>query len=379
MSMFVRRVTSVGYKHAVKPMLFLSKPDNAHRRLVRVAKRTQKLPGIRQLPKLWAYTNEALNTEVAGIKFANPIGLSAGFDKNIELPATMKSVGFGWMTGGSVTRGVYGGNKRPWYHRLPHSKSIVVNAGLPSEGTKVIAERVAHYDRGLFQDFPLNISVAKTNSKECATDAEAIRDYCDSLQVFDKLTTVSMLEINISCPNTFGGEPFTEAKRLSALLGAVDELHLHKPVFVKMPISISLKDYDALLQVILRHNVAGVCVGNLLKDRSDVTLSDSLPSTVKGGLSGAPTRQITTDLIRHTYKKYGKQLVVVGIGGVMSAEDAYEKIKAGASLIALITGLMFEGPQLVGEINEGLVRLLRHDGYTNIAQAVGADATKKAV
>jgi dihydroorotate dehydrogenase (fumarate) len=231
----------------------------------------------------------------------------------------------------------------------------------------------------MFKDFPLNVSVAKTNSKECASDKEAIKDYCDSLLAFDKLKQVRMLEINISCPNTYGGEPFTTPERLEQLLKSVDALKLKKPVFVKMPISMAINKFDALLAVIARHNVAGVCVGNLLKDRSKAQLKDELPKEVKGGLSGEPNREITTELVRYAYQKYGNKLIIVGIGGVMNAEDAYEKIRAGASLVALITGLMFEGPQIVGEINEGLTRLLKRDNFSTISEAVGVDADKKAV
>ncbi len=317
-----------------------------------------------------------LEVEVAGIKFNNPVGLSAGFDKTIELPKAVKSIGFGWMTGGSVTLGQYAGNQRPWYHRLPNSKSLVVNAGLPSEGTPVVAKRVAGYNTSLFKDFPLNISVAKTNSKQSATDEAAIQDYCESLKTFDKLSQVRMLEINISCPNTFGGEPFTTPDRLNKLLISVDKLKLNKPVFIKMPISLNSHEFDQLTEVIVKHNVTGLAVGNLLKNRKLAKLDDNLPEAVQGNLSGKPNKDIATEHIRRTYKKYGKKLVIIGIGGIMSAEDAFEKIKAGASLVALITGLIYEGPQLIGEINYGLVKLLLSDGYTNISQAVGIDLRK---
>ena len=374
MKTVVRGISRFGYKKVVKPLLFKQAPDAVHAGLVKTAKRTQKTPGVRSLPKLWSHSSPRLETEVAGIKFRNPVGLSAGFDKAVELPATMKSIGLGWMTGGSVTFGEYEGNEKPWFHRLPKSKSIVVNAGLPSEGTPVVARRVAAYDMRLFKDFPLNVSVAKTNTKECASDDVAVDDYCQSLAVFDKLEQVSMLEINISCPNTFGGEPFTTPKKLEMLLAATDKLRLQKPVFIKMPISLPADEFDALTDVILQHNVVGLAIGNLLKDRKLAKLNDPLPDSVKGNLSGQPTKELSTEHVRRTYKKCGKKLAIIGIGGVMSAEEAYEKIKAGASLVALITGLMFEGPQLVGEINHGLEKLLKRDGYASVAEAVGVDA-----
>lgn len=335
----------------------------------------QKVPGLRELPRLWShYDDDMLSQEIAGITFRNPIGLSAGFDKAISMPRMIRAIGFGWMTGGSVTRGEYKGNDGAWYYRLPKTKSLVVNAGLPSEGTDVVAGRVAGYDKTMFDDFPLNVSVAKTNTKLCADDVTAIEDYATSLAQFTKLAQVKMLEINISCPNTFGGEPFTTPERLEKLLAAVDELKLTKPVFIKMPINLPLAEFDALLAVIAKHNVTGVTIGNLHKDRKAVDLKEVLPDEVKGNLSGAPARTVTTELVRHTYKKYGTKLVIIGVGGVFSAEDAYEKIKAGASLVALITGLIFEGPSAPGQINHDLVELLRADGYKHVHDAIGRDS-----
>ena len=373
MKRIVTKITRVGYQKVAKPIMFRQKPDKVHHGLIKTGKRVQKVPGVRDLPKLWSFKSPMLETDFAGIKFRNPIGLSAGFDKTIELPGIMRSVGFGWMTGGSVTWGEYEGNEGPWFHRLPKSKSLVVNAGLPSEGTPVVSERVAGYDKKIFKDFPLNVSIAKTNSKKSVGDDAGVKDYCDSLKVFDEVEQVSMLEINISCPNTFGGEPFTTPERLEKLLKGVDELKLSKPVIIKMPISLSMKEFDSLIDVIVQHKVAGVAIGNLMKDRKKANLQDELPDEVKGNLSGRPNKEISTELVGRVYKKHGDKLLVIGMGGVMSAEDAYEKIKAGASLVALITGMIYEGPQLIGEINRGLEKLLKRDGYKNIAEAVGVD------
>lgn len=366
-------LTAWGYRYVAKPIMFRHKPDAVHHQLIKTAKGVQRLPGVRVLPQLWSYQHTMLRTEVAGIVFRNPVGLSAGFDKAIEMPPLMKRVGFGWMTGGSVTLGAYEGNPKPWFHRLPESKSLVVYAGLPSEGTEVVATRVTRYPRHLFAGFPLNVSVAKTNAQTSVGDDAGVKDYCASLAVFDTLSHVTMLEVNISCPNTFGGEPFTTPARLEKLLKGVDALALTKPVFIKMPINLSLKEFDALLRVIVTHRVAGVTIGNLMKDRSKVKLKDPLPDSIKGNLSGRPTKELTTQLVARTYRTYGDKLIVVGVGGIMSAEDAYEKIRAGASLVALITGLIYEGPQLVGDINRGLVRLLKRDGFSSVAEAVGKD------
>ncbi len=371
----ISSVTRNGYKHVVKPVLFTRHPDDVHRDMIKMARFVGNVPGVRSLPNLWGYESpKYLEQTMAGLVFRNPVGLSAGFDKGIETARIMRAVGFGFMTGGSVTWGQYSGNQGGWFYRLPKSQSIVVNAGLPSEGTKTVAGRAAAYPASLFRDFPLFVSVAKTNSKRCASIAAGIQDYARSLAMFDVELNVGALELNISCPNAFGGEDFTTPGRLEQLLRVVDALALTKPVFIKMPISVPPKQFLALTDTAGAHNITGLTIGNLRKDRENVELKDELPDSVAGNLSGAPNRDISTKLIRETYQRHPGRFVLIGVGGVFTAEHAYEKIRAGANLIGMVTGVIFEGPQVVGEINHGLVALLRRDGLACISDAVGLDA-----
>lgn len=373
----IRIITGKAYKNAVKPLLFRRHPDNVHADILRLGKLVPHMLGVRAIPRAWAFYDASfLRQTVCGISFRNPVGLAAGFDKNVEVPRLMKLVGFGFMTGGSITARPCDGNPRPWFHRLPRSRSLVVHAGLPNWGVETIRSHVDDYPRQLFTDFPLVVSVAKTNSEATVEDEAGIDDYCRSLELLESGRHVAMYELNISCPNAYGGQPFTDAERLEKLLKRVDALKLSRPMVVKMPIGLSWQHTSALLDVIARHDVAGVTIGNLLKDRQQATLADDLDDDVKGSLSGLPTRDISTELISKTYQHYGEKLVIVGVGGIFSAEDAYAKIRAGATLVELITGMIFEGPQLIGEINHGLVELLTRDGYTHISQAVGADSTR---
>lgn len=362
------------YSRIVKPVLFKQQPDTVHTRLLRLAGAQQKVPIFGAfLENVWAYRNDTkLAQDICGIHFTNPVGLSAGFDKNIELVPTIKSVGFGFMTGGSVTCYPCAGNPRPWFYRLPKSKSLVVHVGLANEGAERVRRRLSSYTDRLFQDFPLVVSVAKTNSPQTCDDTEAIADYTGSLKTLQANPHIAAFEINISCPNTYGGEPFTTPDRLEKLLAAIDQLTLKQPVWVKMPINLSWEDTDALLGVITKHHVAAVTIGNLNKNRAGTQLSDTLPDHVKGNLSGLPTQQLSDELIAKTYQKYGDQLVIIGVGGIFTAEDAYRKICLGASLVGLITSMIFDGPQLIGQINEELVDLLETDGFHNISQAVGS-------
>ncbi len=370
-------ITKHGYRRAAKPLLFRRTPDEVHHRMIKVASTLQQVPVIRSLPQAWAYRNDhRLAQRLFGIDFFNPIGLSAGLDKNIEIAGMIKSIGFGFMTGGSVTYRKCDGNPKPWFRRLPHSRALLVYAGLPNDGVRTICARLTRYSEATFVRFPLVVSVAYTNTKKTATLREAIDDYLGSLRQLELSKSPQLYEINISCPNTYGGEPFTTPERLERLLSAIDELGLKRPVTLKMPIDLSWSEFSTLLDVTMQHNVAGVTIGNLLKNRSTVNMLDELDPKTPGNLGGALNRDISTELIRRTYQHVGGKLIIIGVGGVFLADDAYAKIRAGASLVELITGLIYEGPQLIGDINRGLVRLLKQDGFTNISEAIGIDAKR---
>lgn len=364
------------YRTIIKPILFRNKPDAVHEGMLRSGKIIQKSRLLRSvMHTTWAYHKPSrLSQDIAGITFKNPVGLSAGFDKNFDLVPLIKSVGFGFMEGGSVTLEACSGNPRPWFHRLPKTKSIVVHVGLANRGTEAALSHIQEYPDNTLHNFPLNISVAKTNSQKACDDAEAVKDYIGSLELIKAARVGTMITLNISCPNTYGGEPFTTPERLERLLAAVDEVKLDKPVFIKMPIDLPWKDFRKLLQVIDGHKVTGVTIGNLAKNRSQMKLKDPLPDTVKGNMSGKPTWHLSNALIKQTRKAYGKRFVIIGVGGILTAEDAYTKIRLGADIVELITGMIFEGPQVVGQINRGLIRLLDSDGYTHISEAVGVDA-----
>lgn len=367
------------YKYVIKPLLFLLTPDFTHKLIVFCGRVAQALPPVRWgIRKSWGFQDNSLQQEVSGITFRNPIGLSAGFDKNIQLLSLMEDIGFGFASGGSVTLEPRKGNRRPWFHRLPRTKSVVVFAGMPNKGLRKIRNYIERNTRRSSNAVSV-ISVAVIANKTTIEQAGGypaeqaiINDVKKATEYIIHNKLASVVEINISCPNA-GKEPFIEAESLDALLTTLDIVPRDVPFWVKMPHLYDIKQFDALLGVIVRHNIQGVTVANLIKDRSKINIKDSLTDEIRGGLSGAPTREHSLGLIRHAYKKYGDRLTIIGVGGVFSAEDAYAKIKAGASLVGLITGLFFEGPQLVGQINRGLVELLKKDGFSHISEAVGAD------
>lgn len=374
MKQLMRAIASGIYNWPIKPLLFAKSPDAVHEGMVRLGHLTQRIPFVNRLMRATLSHNDQslLGQSVFGIRFANPIGLSAGLDKNAELVPTMRAVGFGFATVGSISAKAALGNPRPWYYRLPKSRSLVVNAGLPNQGAKMINDRIAKYRGDLFEHFPLTASVAKTNSPETCTDAAGVADYVEGVKILRNNPHIAVFELNISCPNAYGGEPFTRPEPLEALLAKIDALDLLQPVTIKMPINLKWPEFDALLKIIVKHRVAAVTIGNLQKDRQAVVLKDDLPSEVPGNLSGKPTYDMCNELISKTYAAYGDKLTIIGVGGVFSAEDAYEKIKRGATLVELITGVIFTGPQLIGQINHDLSELLVRDGYANVGEAVGA-------
>ena len=364
------------YKKIIKPILFLFPPDFIHNTTVRVGRVVQVLPPVRWiLRKWWAYSDARLNQSILDIDFANPIGLSAGFDKNVQLTPLMSSVGFGFETGGSVTLGERKGNARPWFYRLPKTQSLVVHAGLANQGI-VNGEATIIKNSRRSKNLPLFISVAivaKTSKETCQ---DAIIDAKNTILYILQHSLAKAIEINISCPNAGDEQPFTNPKILDELLTELDKIERSLPFLIKMPQVSSLKEFDALLRIVDRHNIQGLTIANLVKDRSSVKLLEELPEDVKGGLSGAPTRKVSTAMVHYAYKKYAKRFTIIGVGGVFSAEHAYEKIRAGASLVGMITGVIFEGPQVVGKINKGLIKLLDEDGFMSITEAIGADHKK---
>lgn len=366
---FKTRILSAGYRRVVKPIFFKIDPERMHDSAMRAGDRLGRFTVCKKIIRVLLYNHfKELEQTVFGIDFDNPIGLSAGFDKDANLVNVLDDVGFGYMQVGTVTLNPYEGNPPPRLYRLPKSKGLVVYFGLKSLGIHKVVERLKTAKAKL----PLSISIGKTNCDATASTEAGIQDYYGCLKHVIEEGVGDMYTLNISCPNTFGGEPFTSPEKLERLLQRVRELKIDKPLLLKMPINSDWENFQGLLDVSMEYGVDGVIIGNLNKDHQDPAVKDTIPEYVKGGIGGRPTWELSNDLISRTCKYCGDRMIIVGVGGVFNAQDAYEKIKRGATLVQLITGMVYEGPQLIGEIKEGLVRLLRKDGYENIGDAVGS-------
>ena len=320
----------------------------------------------RILRKFFVYKNKMLNIEVLGIKFENPIGLAAGFDKNAVLTDVLPNVGFGFTEVGSITAEKCEGNKKPRLFRLTEDKALLVRLGLPSEGAVKIANKLK--DKKF--NFPVGINIAKTNDVNIIGE-KAINDYVRSIRLFKDIG--DYITINLSCPNIPDKDAFSNPILLAKLLKEVKKV-VDKPILLKIALDLNSKNYDGIIRVAKKYAfVKGFVISNLSTKRDKLRTDKNILNEIGngGGISGKPAKDKSNELIKYFYKKTKGKYIIIGCGGVFNAEDAYEKIKLGASLVQLITGMIYEGPGLIKEINKGLVELMKRDSYKNIKEAVG--------
>lgn len=349
------------YRGVLKPILFLFDAEKVHDAFTSVGVFLGKYKTMRTITRaLFAYKNPRLEQTVLGIKFANPIGLSAGFDKDAKMIGIMPEVGFGFAEVGSITGEPCDGNPKPRLWRLPNLGALVVHYGLKNEGCEKIAARLKEKKFKI----PIGTNVAKTNNVACAETEAGIADYAKAFAAFVDIG--DYFTVNISCPNAYGGEPFVDPIRLDLLLARLDSIPTKKPVFLKLSPDLANETLDALIAVCAKHRVQGFICTNLTKEKKNEN-----EIRLKGGLSGRVVKQLSDDQIAYIYNKTKGRYVIIGCGGVSSAKDAFHKIQLGATLVELVTGMIFEGPQVVGEINHGLVRLMDQHGFKNISEVIG--------
>ncbi|MEO8637946.1 MAG: quinone-dependent dihydroorotate dehydrogenase [Candidatus Taylorbacteria bacterium] len=355
------------YKNVLKPVFFRRDPEAVHDRMTGLGVSLGHFALGRKITSgLFGYENAMLNQEILGIKFKNPVGLSAGFDKNAQLTDILPSVGFGFAEVGSITGEPCLGNPKPRLWRLPKSESLVVYYGLKNDGCEAVAERL----KEKHSTIPIGVSIAMTNCKENVCLKNGVEDFAKAFKVMESLG--DYVTVNISCPNTDAGQPFIAPHKLDYLFDILDEIPTQKPIFIKLSPDLSHSEIGALLDVARKHRIHGIICTNLTKKRSNPKIVDENVPEV-GGISGKVVKDLSDKLLAYVYKKEGARFVLIGSGGVRSAEDAYRKIKLGASLVQMITGMIFEGPQVVSEINRGLVELLKRDGFKNVGEAIGAE------
>lgn len=341
------------YKSVLKPIFFRFDPEFVHDFMTMAGRFLGSNPVTRKLVDVvYGYHGPDISKTVDGIAYRTPFLLSAGFDYNAHLAGILPCIGLGGEEIGSITAKPCEGNPKPRLTRLPKSQSILVNKGLRNDGVDVIIKRC----RGdaPTRGFVRGISIARTNCSEASDIQTGIEDYLYTFRRLNEENIGDYYTINISCPNAYGGEAFITPDLLEKLLTALGTVVCSKPVYVKMPINIPWSQFDSLLKVIDAHKLQGVVIGNLNKDYNSLDFRHEAPEKYSGGLSGKPCAALSTELIRKTRMAYGKRFTIIGVGGVMSWELAKEKFEAGADLIQLITGIIYEGPALVRRLCEGV-------------------------
>lgn len=352
------------YKKLIRPRLFRADPETAHERalgLVKLACRCNAL--CEAMAGQLLVCDRRLRQTVFGLDFPNPVGLAAGFDKNAVGINFWPLLGFGFVELGSVTARPQDGNPPPRLFRLVEQQALVNRMGFNNDGAAAIAARVPPPPHRI----PVGINVGKSRDVELA---EAAGDYAETiLRLRDR---ADFFVINVSSPNTPGLRRLQQRQFLDELLAGLMQTRRRAagpaagavPVLLKIAPDLTPEQMDEVVVLAFKHNVAGIVAVNTTLDH---------PAPPEGGLSGAPLRARATECVRHLRRQTQGRLPIVGVGGIFTAEDAYEKIRAGANLVEVWTGMIYEGPAIARNINRGLLQLLQRDGFGHVAEAVGTE------
>lgn len=340
------------YKQILKPILFRFHPEQAHHITVRLLRVVTKLPIAKQLfESLYNSNSPSLARSVMGLAFKNPIGLAAGFDKDATMIQPLSSLGFGFVEVGTVTPKPQPGNPTPRLFRLPKDEALVNRMGFNNQGVDAMVNQLKKLKK---TDVVIggNIGKNKTTPNE-----QAIDDY---VICFEKLFDyVDYFVVNVSSPNTKNLRDLQEKEPLFHLLSTLQALNLKKdqpkPILLKIAPDLNDEQLENVIDVIERTNLAGIIATNTTISREDLqTDKQVLEAIGNGGLSGKPLTIRATEFIRQLRIKLGQDRVIIGVGGIYDAKTAKEKLDAGADLIQVYSGLVYEGPELINKIKKGL-------------------------
>lgn len=341
----------------LKPILFQFDPEKVHYFVTRNLKRFNRFPGGAALSRaIWDVNNPRLEKEVFGLKFKNPVGLAAGFDKNAELMGEMTNLGFGFVEIGTVTPLPQPGNPQPRMFRLPADGALINRMGFNNFGVDVAAERIATFRKNA-KGAQKNLIIGGNIGKNKVTpNEEAVSDY---IKCFDRLfDVVDYFVVNVSSPNTPGLRELQEKEPLMQLLNTLQKRNskngISRPILLKIAPDLTDSQLDDIVDIVQQTGIAGIIATNTTISRENLTSADNLKSEM-GGLSGKPLTKRSTEVISYIHKKSNGSFPIIGVGGIHSADDAIEKLNAGASLVQLYTGFIYEGPGLIGRINKAIL------------------------
>jgi len=335
----------------IKPLLFQFDPEEIHHVVTGGLRAANRIWGVKNLLKnSFQLEDSRLEREVFGLKFKNPLGLAAGFDKNASLVEELAEFGFGFIEIGTVTPLPQQGNEKPRMFRLPKDEALINRMGFNNQGVDVVAHRLSRIDRkGLI--IGGNIGKNKITPNE-----DALGDY---IKCFDRLfDVVDYFVVNVSSPNTPGLRELQEKEPLKNILNTLQQRNLKndisRPILLKIAPDLSNSQLDDIIEIVIETKIAGVIATNTTISREGLTSEEKLKNE-SGGLSGKPLAKRSTEVIRYLSEHSNKAFAIIGVGGIHSAKDALEKIDAGASLVQIYTGFIYEGPGIVKRILKGLL------------------------
>ncbi|MCW5313158.1 quinone-dependent dihydroorotate dehydrogenase [Nostoc sp. KVJ3] len=372
------------YKFAISPLLFnlvKTDPEWLHQQTIRSFSWLSQTPASwanQRLKKSLCLYDSRLEQNLFGLNFPNPVGLAAGFDKDGVAAGIWSNLGFGFAELGTVTFHTQPGNPRPRLFRLPLDKAALNRMGFNNLGAATMAARLTQKKQELTQSIPIGINLGK--SKVTPLE-EAAQDYLDSFRLLKDLGDYFV--VNVSSPNTPGLRSLQDASMLSAILNLLQqENNSHKPIFVKIAPDLEWVAIAEIISLAKTYQLAGIIATNTTISRDGlktqvIDQTGKSPEQEAGGISGEPLRDRSTEVIRFIWQQTQGQIPIIGVGGIFSSEDAWKKITAGASLIQVYTGWIYEGPLMVSRILGGLLDKLEQNGLNSINEAVGLEVKNK--
>ena len=357
------------YRSLLRPILFRLPPESAHQLAL------HSLPLIKSFIGR-PFESPMLNIDLFNLRFRNPVGLAAGFDKDGVALESLAALGFGFIEAGTVTFHPQPGNPKPRLFRLSQDQALINRAGFNNAGAAAFASRVEHHR----PDCVLGISIGKSKITPLE---EATNDYLASFDLVYNLA--DYVAINVSSPNTPQLRELQQSEQLTSLLVALQtrnrELQERNkrpapvPLLVKISPDLERRDLEMIVDVIQSLQIDGIIATNTTVSRDNLrTDRKRVEACGAGGLSGKPLTNRATQMIAELYELTGGRIPLIGVGGIFTADDAWEKICAGASLVQLYTGFIYKGPRIVRQINEGLLEILRREGFASVEAAVGSKA-----
>ena len=341
------------YKLLIKPILFCFTPETAHHVTFAFIKFLFKIPGVSNIFKLiYSVEDKRLERTVFGITFPNPVGLAAGFDKDAKIVDEFSSLGFGFIEIGTVTPVPQAGNDKPRLFRLPQDEAVINRMGFNNGGMKEVAARLRKRKSKVL--IGGNIGKNKVTPNE-----EALNNYIKAFnELFD---CVDYFVVNVSSPNTPGLRALQEKEPLKKILNSLQEVNNQKaapkPILLKIAPDLTNEQLYDIVEIITETKLSGIIATNTTISRDGLTTpKENIEKIGMGGLSGKPLTVRSTEVIRYLVKKSNGTIPVIGVGGIHSPQDALDKLEAGASLIQLYSGFIYEGPALVGAINKAILK-----------------------